>query len=220
MAHGFAVSLSPKKAWSFLPPTDIKTPRRNAVGSLGQRVLCSWWAELRGSMPHRHLSFHVQTCCLGYIPASFYILAMMRPLSTTASAVTDPLPNQMGHTSAPLPFWTFFFDLLSTYHLLTPAFQAPTRADIRAWSRHQQCFRYSGDMLRHLLPLLVFPSANHLSNFSTWPGHAQQLCQSRSNLVLSPLLIQKGLQQLAQAGSLSYKKLTQLPIPQFLGSSL
>lgn len=35
----------------------------------------------------------------------------------------------------------------------------------------------------------------------------------RSNLVLSAITVQKNLQQLAQAGSLSYKKLKQLPIP-------
>lgn len=73
---------------------------------------------------------------------------------------------------------------------------------------------------RHLLPLplITFPtSARGLATPSNSAkpllGHAPRPGLSRSNLVLSPLLIQKGLQQLAQAGSLSYKKLMQLPIP-------
>ena len=80
---------------------------------------------------------------------------------------------------------------------------------------------------RHLLPLplITFPtSARGLATPSNSAkplfGRAPRSGLSRSNLVLSPLLIQKGLQQLAQAGYLSYKKLTQLSIPQFLGISL
>lgn len=169
----------------------------------------------------RCFSFHIQTCCwVGLYPSSHLNLSKAETAFSNHLHIDSPQISSQTRTNLLCCFQHFSLILSSSDYNL-PASQASTGA----WSRHQQGFGCSGDTLTDncftfsqssfllisstLAQGLATPSNARLPSLLL--GHAPR---PRSNLVLLAITVQKSLQQLAQAGSISYKKLTQLSISQ------